>query len=151
MRALIAALFVATLAGDAQAQDHDPCDNKIEVEKGERAGGPFFGTGMLMGVLATAEKLCGAKGLDWEQAFSRYVVANGCPVHSPIGKQIIADARKVRSVTLAMLLSDGKATFVSPEQIAEAKRGIEQEMGGCAKLIETYDTFVKREAARATE
>ena len=140
-------ILALVLLGPATAQDFDRCDNKIEVEKGERAGGPFFSVGMVMAVLAFAEKVCGAEPMDWRKTFSGYVRKHGCSAESPIGKEIISQAEQLQLVSAEDLIRAGRPRpSMTDEQMEAARKRTIDELGGCTALIEGHSNFVGRHA-----
>ena len=123
----------------AHGQSYDACDNKIEFEKGEKAGGPFFGVGYLMLAHALAETFCGAPATGMSSKILGYVEKQGCGPDTPIYSESKEDIARLERSDLETLMKVGDPTReLSTEQVEENARAGVEDMGGCPALLKIH-------------
>jgi len=140
MKVIVSLIFAASLntsyALPALPDSHyDKCDNKIDVEKGEQAGGPFFGLGLLMSMHFLAERYCGYKMPPLKEQLERVFLANSCGLNSKLFKETMETERRMRSFTLAEFVHEGRRVpNFSESDARKAIQPLVTDLGGCKAL-----------------
>lgn len=114
---------------------YDKCDNKIDFEKGEKLGGPFFGLGYLMSMHFLAERYCGHKLPPLKPELERIFRKHGCGPGTELFEQTMESERKLRTATLREFALEGQTNPSFTE--SDARKGYEvtiREFGGCDSL-----------------
>lgn len=129
MRSARALLFVVLLGhtqGPTNAAEHfNRCDNKIEFEKGERPGAPFFGIGMAFTIYAAAKAKCDPSLPPLTGKIADFVLKSGCDPDTGIFRELVGDAKRVDEAGIS-----GFRDSIEIDSLVE-------ELGGCKKLVES--------------
>ncbi len=142
MKALVQVILVSSISllitPPIFANHHyDKCDQKIDFEKGEKAGGPFFGLGLLMSMHFLAENYCGYKLPPLKPVLENLFNSHGCEQGSELFDTIMENESKMRSMTLVEFALQGQIDSTFTESDArKAYKSTIKEVGGCKSLGE---------------
>lgn len=136
--AIVAAASVVALPSISLA--YDLCDNQIDVENGEKPGGPLFGVGYAMIAYALAEKYCGAAPISMAPKILGYVQEHGCGPDTPIYSELKEAIAKLEAADLEFMAADGDPNLqLSPADVQEWARSAAEGLGGCSALVAAHD------------
>ena len=124
--------------------DYDRCDDPLVIDHDKPPPQPeaFISIHREMTELAFVENVCTVEPMNWISVFERYVRDNGCSLQSPIGRSIMAHARKMSQITLSELAGGKLPEEVTRLQFQSLVQDSIDSSGGCAVMTKRYRAFV---------
>lgn len=141
---VVLGLFPFTTEIATADHHYDKCDNVVDLEKGEKGGGPFFGLEYIMSFHFVAKHYCEADLPALRPVLENHITKNGCNKDTKIFIEIMENMDKFESASLSDFVRLGMNGETVTEDQARKLMGdmMDQELGGCDDLVKRIKTGI---------